>query len=116
MQLPLQRAFLEAMLRATLRSRYGVEAVIVPAVLSDPELAHVYDVCETAGCECLYSVRSLELTGGRARLVWRGDEPFFDLGTPAFVPSQNIFDTYLLAHYALSWDNGDYGLWRRNAP
>ena len=68
--------------------RYGVEAVIVPAALADSELAHVYDVCETAGCECLYSVRSVQLTSGTTRLVWRGDEAFFDLGTPAFKAQQ----------------------------
>jgi exopolysaccharide biosynthesis polyprenyl glycosylphosphotransferase len=68
--------------------RYNVEAVIVPTQLSDTELAHVYDVCETAGCECLYSLRSVQLAGGETRLVWRGDEPFFDLGTPALKAPQ----------------------------
>ena len=36
--------------------------------------------------------------------------------TPAFVPSETTFDRYLLSHYELDWDNGEFGLWKRTAP
>ncbi len=36
--------------------------------------------------------------------------------TPAFVPTKNTFDRYLLSHYSLTWNNGEYGLWHRNPP
>jgi len=49
--------------------------------------------------------REVIATADRIGLKW--------ILTPAFVPSESLFDTYLLAHYELAWDNGEFGLWRR---
>ena len=38
------------------------------------------------------------------------------IATPAFVPSESLFDRWLLDHYELAWDNGEFGLWQRTAP
>jgi len=38
------------------------------------------------------------------------------IATPAFVPSESLFDRWLIDHYDLAWDNGEFGLWQRRAP
>jgi hypothetical protein len=53
-------------------------------------------------------VREVIATLDRIHLKW--------IVTPAFVPSESLFDQYLLSHYELDWDNGELGLWRRTAP
>jgi hypothetical protein len=51
--------------------------------------------------------REIIATLDRTRLRW--------ILTPAFVPSESLFDRYLLDHYELAWDNGEFGLWQRTA-
>lgn len=50
-------------------------------------------------------VREVIEASDRAGLRW--------ILTPAFVPSESLFDRWLLEHYELAWDNGEFGLWRR---
>ncbi|HEX4824760.1 MAG TPA: hypothetical protein VFV19_10620 [Candidatus Polarisedimenticolaceae bacterium] len=53
-------------------------------------------------------VREAIATLDRIHLRW--------IATPAFVPSESLFDRWLLEHYELAWDNGEFGLWQRTAP
>ncbi len=62
--------------------RHDVETIIVGGQLPDDDLEHVLDLTVTAGCELLYSARSVTIAGVRPRLVWREEEPFFELGKP----------------------------------
>ena len=63
-------------------AQHRVEAVIVTHPLQDAELAEVLDVCLTSGCEFLYSARAVRVSDIQPSLVWHGDEPFFEFGTP----------------------------------
>ena len=73
---------------AHLVATHRVEAVIASSQLPRPIAECVLDVCLTAGCEFLYSARSFELAGVRPSVVWRGEEPFFELGMPVFKAQQ----------------------------
>ena len=65
-----------------------VEAVIVTSPLPHSVAERLLDVSLTAGCEFLYSARTFELAGVRPSVVWRGEEPFFELGLPVFKAQQ----------------------------
>ena len=69
---------------------HSLEAVIAPRQLSPIELEALVDVCLTSGCELFYSARSLQIAELRPRLLWIGDEPFFEFGTPALQGQQLI--------------------------
>jgi exopolysaccharide biosynthesis polyprenyl glycosylphosphotransferase len=73
---------------AQLVASQRVEAVIATSHLPQRVAEQMLDVCLTAGCEFLYSARSFELVGVRPSVVWRGEEPFFELGTPVFKAQQ----------------------------
>jgi exopolysaccharide biosynthesis polyprenyl glycosylphosphotransferase len=62
--------------------QHAVETIIVDGHLTDDDLAMVFDVSITAGCELLCSARSIKIAGGRPKLVWRGEQPYFELGAP----------------------------------
>ena len=66
------------------------EAVVAPSRLRDVELEGLLDVCLTAGCELFYSARSLQVADVKPRLLWIGDEPFFEFGTPALQGQQLV--------------------------
>jgi exopolysaccharide biosynthesis polyprenyl glycosylphosphotransferase len=68
--------------------RNRIETIIVGAPLPDDQLAAVLDVSVTAGCELLYPARSMKLAGVRPKLIWRHDEPFFELGAPVLQARQ----------------------------
>ena len=69
---------------------YMAEVVVAPGRLGDNELEVLVDLCNTAGCELLYSARSVQVAEIRPRLVWLGDEPFFEFGTPALQGQQLV--------------------------
>ena len=62
--------------------QHAIETIIVDGHLTDDDLAMVFDVSITAGCELLCSARSIKIAGGRPKLVWRGEQPYFELGAP----------------------------------
>jgi exopolysaccharide biosynthesis polyprenyl glycosylphosphotransferase len=74
----------------SLVDEHRLEAVVAPEHLQERELEALVDVCLTAGCELFYSARSLQVSEVRPRLVWIGDEPFFEFGTPALQGQQLV--------------------------
>jgi exopolysaccharide biosynthesis polyprenyl glycosylphosphotransferase len=74
----------------SLVDEHSIEAVIAPRHLGEVQLEALADVCLTAGCELFYSARSLQVAEVRPRLVWIGDEPFFEFGTPALQGQQLV--------------------------
>lgn len=86
-----ERNFAGAVQRlGALIDEHSLEAVIVPRQLNPIELEALVDVCLTSGCELFYSARSLQIADLRPRLLWIGDEPFFEFGTPALQGQQLI--------------------------
>jgi exopolysaccharide biosynthesis polyprenyl glycosylphosphotransferase len=69
---------------------HKLEAVVAPRHLPEVELEALVDVCLTSGCELFYSARSLQIAEIQPRLVWIGDEPFFEFGTPALQGQQLV--------------------------
>ena len=61
---------------------HAVETIIVGGTISDAELAMVLDTSITAGCELLCSARSIQIAGSRPRIVWREEQPYFELKAP----------------------------------
>lgn len=62
--------------------RTKAETVIVATPLDEELLRDVLDVTLGAGCRLLYSARTIQIAGVRPNLVWRRDEPYFELGAP----------------------------------
>ena len=86
-----ERNFAGAVQRlGALIDEHSLEAVIAPRQLNPIELEALVDVCLTSGCELFYSARSLQIADLRPRLLWIGDEPFFEFGTPALQGQQLI--------------------------
>jgi exopolysaccharide biosynthesis polyprenyl glycosylphosphotransferase len=86
-----ERNFAGAVQRlGALIDEHSLEAVIAPRHLNPIELEALVDVCLTSGCELFYSARSLQIAELRPRLLWIGDEPFFEFGTPALQGQQLI--------------------------
>lgn len=69
---------------------HQAEAVVVGEPLEEEDLLEVLDLALAGGCSLLYPARSPGIAGVRRNLVWRGDEPFFELGTPA-LRGQELF-------------------------
>jgi exopolysaccharide biosynthesis polyprenyl glycosylphosphotransferase len=62
--------------------QFAVETIIVGGTISDGDLAMVLDTSITAGCELLCSARSIQIAGSRPRIVWREEQPYFELKAP----------------------------------
>ena len=73
----------------------NVEAVLVGDPLEEEDLLTVLDLALASGCSLLYPARSVGIAGVRRNMVWRQDQPFFELGTPA-LRGQELFLKRLL--------------------